>query len=168
MPVAGVGVAALVSKSQKAATSLVTLGFGAFIGLMAWFGYGLWGEAEGLVGTFVSETLAATAIGGMAALPIALFPVRGMSGGTIFAWSRSWWAACYAAGLAGFFLVLMPTPYAWKQTDWGLRAWILGYLTYFVVALVLWLLIRRGSPAEPDEPIEPAPPPEPAEQPAGV
>lgn len=147
--VAGVGFSALVGRAQEARASLTALGYGAAVGLLAWLGYGAWGSREGVVGTFVSETLAATAIAGLAALPIALFPLPGMAGHTVFAWSRSKWALCYGLGLAAFFLVLMPTPYAWDEVGWSLRAWVMAYLAYLATALVIWTLLRRGTPAGP-------------------
>ena len=142
--VAGVGFGALVGQAQEARAALVMLGYGAAAGLMAWFAYGALGDPDGVVGTFVSETLAATAIAGMAALPIALFPLPGMPGHAVFAWNRTRWAGCYALGLVAFFLVLMPTPYAWEEVGWTLRAWVLGYLAYLGAALVLWSLVRRS------------------------
>jgi hypothetical protein len=140
--VAGVGFGALVGQAQEARAALVMLGYGALAGLVAWFGYGALGDPDGVVGTFVSETLAATAIAGMAALPIALFPLPGMPGHAVFAWNRTRWAGCYALGLVAFFLVLMPTPYAWDEVGWSLRAWVLGYLAYLGAAVVLWSLVR--------------------------
>lgn len=150
--VAGVGFGALVGRTQEARAALVTLGYGAGVGMAAWFTFGAWGHPEGVVSTFVSETLAAAAIAGLAALPIALFPVPGMPGHTVFAWNRESWAVSYALGLAAFFLVLMPTPYAWDDVDWSLRGWVLGYLGYLVAALVLWSLVRRGRRAGPADP----------------
>jgi hypothetical protein len=147
--VAGVAFGGLVGRTQEAGVSLVTLGYGAAVGMAAWFGYGSWGDPEGVLGHFVSETLAATAIAGLAALPIALFPIPGMPGHTVFAWSRVRWALSYALGLAAFFLVLMPTPYAWDEIGWALRAWVLAYLGYLGAAVVLWILVRRGLPADP-------------------
>ncbi len=147
--VAGVGFAALVGKAQEARAALVMLGYGASAGMVAWFAYGAWGDPDGVLGTFVSETLAATAIAGLAALPIALFPLPGMPGHTVFAWNRARWAVCYALGLAAFFLVLMPTPYAWDEVGWSLRAWVLAYLGYLGAALAAWSLARRGRRAVP-------------------
>jgi hypothetical protein len=147
--VAGVGFGTLVGRTQEARAALVTLGYGAVAGLVAWFAYGAWGDPEGVLGTFVSETLAATAIAGLAALPIALFPLPGMPGHTVFAWSRVRWAVSYLLGLIAFFLVLMPTPYAWDEVGWSLRAWVLAYLGYLGAAVVLWSLVRRGSGAGP-------------------
>ena len=147
--VAGVGFAALVDRARQVGAVLVTLGYGAAAGLAAWFGYGAWGAPDGFLGTFVSETLAATAIAGLAALPIALFPLPGMPGHTVFAWNRTRWAVCYALGLVAFFVVLMPTPYAWDEVGWSLRGWVLAYLGYLVAALVLWSLVRRGRPDAP-------------------
>lgn len=150
--VAGVGFSALAGKAEEARAALVALGYAAVAGLLAWFAYGLMGEPSGVTSTFLSETLAATAIAGLAALPIALFPVPGMPGLTIFRWARGWWAATYASGLVAFFVVLMPTPYAWDEVDWSLRAWVVAYLAYLGVAITAWALVRRGiAPGDGDQ-----------------
>ena len=101
--------------------ALVPLAYGAAVGLVGWAGYHLVDDATGAAGVFVAESLSAVAVAGLAALPIALFPVPGMPGAAVFAWDRPVWAACYAAGLFAFFLVLMPTPYAWDEVGWSLR-----------------------------------------------
>lgn len=150
--VAGVGFGALLDRGLEARATLVALGYGAGVGLLAWLGYGALGTPEGALSTFASETLAATAIAGLAALPITLFPVPGLPGHTVFAWHRLRWAVCYAGGLAAFFLVLMPTPYAWDEIDWSLRAWVLAYLGYLAAAVVAWVLVRRSRSDDPAHP----------------
>ena len=75
--------------------------------------------------------------------PIALFPVPGMPGKTIFTWSAKTWVACYVLGLVAFFVVLMPTPYAWDEVAWSLRAWVLVYLAYLTSAVVIWAVVTR-------------------------
>lgn len=147
--VAGVGFAALTSERDQARVALVPLGYGVVMALLGWAGYHLVADAQGTVAVFVAETLSAMAVGGLAALPLALLPVPGMTGATIFRWDRRVWAACYAGGLFGFFLVLMPTPYAWGEVGWSLKAWVLGYLAYLVAAVAAWWLTRSRTGSEP-------------------
>lgn len=156
--VAGVAFGALVGRAQQARAALVTLGYAFAVALVAWVAYGLLGggAAAGgsFWGTFAIETLSSVAIGGMAALPIALFPVRGLAGYAIWGWSRRVWAGCYAVGLFAFFVVLMPMPFSWDEVSLNLATWIGVYLAYAVVAVVAWLLIttpwRKDAPEAPE------------------
>ena len=123
--VAGVAFGALVGKASEARGALVTLGYAFVVALAAWALYGLLGggaaTGDSFWSTFLIETLSAIAVGGMAALPIALFPVRGMAGYAIWSWHRWVWAGCYAVGLFAFFVVLMPMPFAWDAVALGSR-----------------------------------------------
>jgi hypothetical protein len=49
----------------------------------------------------------------------------------------------YAVGLLGFFLVLMPMPFAWDGVRASLWAWVGLYLAYAAVAVALWLVTVR-------------------------
>ena len=101
---------------------------------------------------FVQETFSSMAIGGIAALPIALVPLRGLTGYAVFSWNRGAWAGTYAVGLFGFFFVLMPFPFAWKGVPLSIGTWIGIYLLYAVVAVVAWLVLARPWKHEPAEP----------------
>jgi hypothetical protein len=150
---------------QEARAALTTLGYAFGVALIAWILYGMMGGGAASGGsfwtTFIIEMLASVAIGGMAALPIALFPVRGLPGSTIWKWNRWIWAGCYAVGLIAFFIVLMPMPFSWAGVSLDLSAWIGIYLAYLVAAVVLWLLIARPwnrsktVPAEASEQVDP-------------
>ncbi|GAA1988022.1 hypothetical protein [Microbacterium pumilum] len=145
--VAGVAFGALVGKAAEARGALVTLGYAFIVALAAWALYGVLGggaaTGQSFWSAFLIETLSAIAVGGMAALPIALFPVRGMAGYAIWSWRRWVWAACYALGLFAFFVVLMPMPFAWEGVAWDLTAWIGAYLVYAIGAVVAWVVIAR-------------------------
>lgn len=144
--VAGVAFGAMVGKAAEARAVLVTLGYAFGVAVVAWLLFGALGggaSGESVVGTFMSETLASLAIGGMAALPVALFPVRGMAGHTLWMWSRRAWAAAYAVGLFAFFVVLMPMPFAWDSVGLDLWAWIGIYLAYAIGAVTIWLLVTK-------------------------
>lgn len=138
--VAGVSFGALVSKAQSARVVLLPLGFALLLGVLAWLGYGLIPASDSFWPTFLQETLASVAIGGMAALPIALVPLRGLAGHTIWQWSRWAWAGCYAVGLMAFFTVLMPMPFSWSEVSLDLVSWLVIYVAYALIAVVLWLV----------------------------
>lgn len=160
--VAGVTFGAIVGKAAEARAVLVTLGYAFGVAVFAWLLYGVLGggaAGDSVVNTFISETLASLAISGMAALPIALFPVRGMAGHTLWRWSRRAWAVAYAIGLFAFFVVLMPMPFAWDGVGWDLWGWIGMYLVYALGALAAWLLLtrpwaRHSDPAQPQDAAE--------------
>ena len=147
--VAGIGFAALFGTAAPAKAALVPLAVGAGVGLLAWAGYGLLGDATGTVGVLAAETLSATAVAGLVALPLALLPVPGLTGHVVFGWNRRVWAAFYAFGLFAFLVVLMPTPYAWDEVGWSLTAWVLAYVAYLLVAIAAGWSVRRGlAPAD--------------------
>ena len=79
----------------------------------------------------------------MAVLPVALFPLRGMTGHDIFLWNRAVWAIAYAIGLIGFFFVLMPMPFAWQGVPLELGVWVGLYLLYAVGAVAIWAVVTR-------------------------
>ncbi|MFZ1287661.1 MAG: hypothetical protein WAR57_11575 [Candidatus Phosphoribacter sp.] len=147
--VAGVGFAALLGRAAEARASLAPLVYGAVVAILAWGGYHLVDDATGTMAVFIAEALSAMAIAGLAALPIALFPVPGMPGETVFAWSKPVWVACYAFGLFSFFVVLLPTPYAWDEVGWTLKGWVLAYVAYLAVAVTIWAVVSRARPIGP-------------------
>jgi hypothetical protein len=144
--VAGVAFGSVLADAVKARLALIGLGYSFVLGLAGWFGYSaLVGAIDhpSVLALFIEELLAAMAIGGIAALPISLVPLRGLLGGEIFAWKKGAWAAAYALGLLAFFLVLMPKPFSW--TTVGLSVWVWGglFAAYAVVAVALWLVLAR-------------------------
>ena len=143
--VAGVAFGTVVATSDKAKHALVTLGFGFAIAVVGWIGYSVLAPAGDVNAAivFIRETLSSMAIGGIAALPIALIPLRGLTGHTIFEWSKWAWGAAYGIGLFGFFFVLMPFPFAWKGVPLSIGVWIGLYLLYAVIAIGGWLLLAR-------------------------
>jgi hypothetical protein len=145
--VAGVAFSAIVAIAAKARLALATLGFSFVLAIIGWAGYSAIAASAGshpaapLV--FIQETLSSMAIGGIAALPIALVPLRGMAGFEIWRWNRAVWAGAYAVGLLSFFVVLMPRPFSWATV--GLSVWTWGaiYAAYAVGAVVVWLVAAR-------------------------
>lgn len=152
--VAGVAFGAIAGRYAEAKSALVTLGYAFVLALLAWVVYGVVAgtSGESFLATLLVETLAAVAVGGMAALPIALIPLRGMPGHAIWLWNRWVWAGCYAVGLIAFFIVLMPMPFSWDEVGWELGAWIAVYLVYALTAVTAWLLVTRPWRRDADNP----------------
>jgi hypothetical protein len=145
--VAGVVIGSALATTQKARVALLGLGYSFAVGVVAWIAYtitaALSGPDPSAGALFVQETLSAVAIGGMAVLPVALFPLRGMTGFDIFSWNRLVWGAAYAVGLIGFFFVLMPMPFAWQGVPLELGVWIGLYVLYAVIAVGIWAVVTR-------------------------
>lgn len=145
--VAGVAFGAIVATADKARLALVSLGYSFVLALVGWVGYSFIVATAGAHPSapllFVRETFSSMAIGGIVALPLVLVPVRGMAGFSIWRWNRAVWVAAYAIGLLGFFLVLMPKPFSWTTVSLSVWTWAGIYLSYAVVAIVLWLALTR-------------------------
>lgn len=177
--VAGVAVGATLATAARVRIALAGLGWGYGLALLAWLTYAALEPAVldaasaspdglpplGLV--LLREALATMTMAGIAALPVALVPVRGLTGHEVWMWSKSIWAALYAIGLLSFFLVLMPMPFAWAGVEAALATWIAGYLIYAGVAVALWLAITQPwkRDAEPQPPAAAEPP---AAEPVGA
>lgn len=145
--VAGVVIGATLATAAKARVALIGLGYSFAAGLLAWIIYtivtAVSGPADSAVALFLQETLSAVAIGGMAVLPVALFPLRGMTGYDIFAWNKIVWGIAYGLGLIGFFFVLMPMPFAWQGVPLELGVWVGLYLAYAIAAVAIWAFVTR-------------------------
>jgi hypothetical protein len=151
--VAGVAFGGLLGTAEKARVALLGLGWAFGIGLLAWGGYSILVAAgvDGAGGVFARELLSAAAIAGLSALPIALLPLRGLAGRTVWEASRRVWIAAYAIGLFAFLLVLLPLPASWTEVGFGLWAWIGLYLIYALAALAIWLVVTRPWRREPSD-----------------
>jgi len=146
--VAGVAFGTALATAARARVALVTLGWGLALAILAWIAYAVIAgssaaDDDGVLIAFVQETLSTITIAGIAALPIALVPLRGLTGHDVWLWSRWAWGGAYAAGLLAFFLVLMPMPFAWGEVHRSLWAWIGAYLLYAAVAAAAWLVITQ-------------------------
>ncbi|MDQ2698990.1 MAG: hypothetical protein M3Y46_09375, partial [Actinomycetota bacterium] len=143
--VAGVVFGTVAATADKARAVLIGLGYSFAAGILGWVGYSLLATISdpSAIIVFARESLSALAIGGIAALPITLVPLRGMSGHVVWEWSRRGWAIAYAIGLVGFFFVLMPMPFSWQAVDLGIAAWVGIFVVYAVVAVGLWLMLAR-------------------------
>ncbi|MEO5534418.1 MAG: hypothetical protein ABIR17_04725 [Pseudolysinimonas sp.] len=139
--VAGVVVGGLLATVEQARLALIGLGWSLAAGILSWIGYGLLPATGGTV--FVRETLSAVAVAGISAMPIALLPLRGLTGNAVWAANKILWAVAYLAGLFAFLLVLLPLPSSWDRVQVDLWGWIGLYLAYAVAALGLWLFVIR-------------------------
>jgi hypothetical protein len=145
--VAGVVFGAVVATTEKARLAMISLGYSFVLAVVGWIGYSAVTSAAGahpaagLV--FLQETLSAMAIGGIAALPIALVPLRGLAGYEIWRWNRWVWVGSYAIGLLGFFVVLMPKPFSWTTVGLSVWTWAGIYAAYALGAVALWLVAAR-------------------------
>jgi hypothetical protein len=157
--VAGVAFGAVLATAEKARIAIVGLGYSFVVAVIGWVGYSILSSvagahpAGGIV--FLQETLSSMAIGGIAALPIALVPLRGLTGFDIFSWNRWVWGGAYGVGLLGFFVVLMPLPFSWTGVHINLIVWIAVYVAYGLAAVTAWLVVvRPWKPAGEDASIE--------------
>lgn len=148
--VAGLGFAGLVSRAAEAWSAIIMIGYGAAVGTGAWFAYSTMGPQTDPTMLFVRESLAALALAGIAALPIALLPLAGWEGRPIRDWSRLLWAVVYLAGLFAFFVMVMPMPEALTEIDGPLLTWLYVFAGYFGLGIVAWALTRGGATAEAD------------------
>ena len=145
--VAGVAFGAILATAEKAKVALIGLGYSFVVAVIGWIGYSILNAtagahpAAGII--FIQETLSSMAVGGIAALPIALIPLRGLTGHDVFTWNRWAWAGAYAVGLIGFFVVLMPMPFSWAGVHINLWVWIGVYVGYALLAVAAWLVISR-------------------------
>jgi hypothetical protein len=145
--VAGVAFGTILATAERARVALVGLGYSFVAAVIGWVGYSALaatvGPHPGAWEVFLSETLSSMAIGGIAALPIALVPLRGLTGFDIFSWNRWVWGGAYAIGLLGFFVVLMPLPFAWSGVHVNLVIWITVYIAYALFSVGVWLIFSK-------------------------
>ena len=145
--VAGVVFGAALATAEKAKVALVPLAYSFGVAVLGWIGYSILAAVAGAhpegATLFAKETFSAIAIAGIAALPIALIPLKGLAGYEVFSWNRWIWGASYAIGLFGFFFVLMPLPFSWDSVSLSIWVWVAIYVAYALVAVAAWLLIVR-------------------------
>jgi hypothetical protein len=143
--VAGVTFAAATTTAAEGKVALAGAALGFGLALLGWGGYSLLGTTtdEGFWRAFASDTLSSLAVAGIASMPLALVPLRGLPGHTLWSWRKPVWAGSYALGLIGFFVVLMPMPFSWEAVDTPLRTWVLLYLAYAGAAVMAWAVITQ-------------------------
>lgn len=154
--VAGIGFGEQLSKASTGKVATIGLVHGYALALAAWIGYSLLDTSHTVFGAFASDFLASLTIGGVAAMPLALLPIRGMAGFKVFDWNRTLWGALYLLGLFGFFVIVMPMPATWSDVNLSLGTWLVGYAIYLTVAIVAWRLAHRTPRKKPRAPAKAA------------
>lgn len=140
--VAGLVFAGLVSVADHARAALIGLGWAYGIGILAWVVYSLLDPTDAAL-VVIRELLAAATLAGVSALPIALLPLSGLPGATIWAWRKPVWIAAYAVALFSFLLILLPLPGAWSDIGVGLGAWVAVIVAYSLAAIGAWLAVTK-------------------------
>lgn len=145
--VAGVTFGSALALAGKARVSLSGTGYALALALLAWLGYSVLdsvtGDDPGAVLRFVLDALASLTIGGVASMPVALIPLRGLSGHSVWQWNKVAWFISYGVGMFAFFFVVMPMPFAWDDIALSLWTWVAIFVGYAVVAVALWLALAR-------------------------
>ncbi|MFE4467252.1 hypothetical protein ACFRFH_00430 [Leifsonia sp. NPDC056824] len=140
--VVGLSFGAAISAVESARTALVAVAYSFIVGLGSWLAYSalkpVLQAQSGSGHQFTLDMLAGIAVAGMSTLPVAFLPITGLAGGAVFTWNRWVWGAVYAAGLAAFFVVLMPLPQSWGEVSLALAAWVGLYACFAVAAVLFW------------------------------
>lgn len=144
--IVGLAFGASLAAAREARVTLVGLAYSFGLAIAGWLGYSVlvaaFGSEPGFLPTFAIETLSGIAVGGIAALPVALVPITMLDGGTIFGWNRWAWAGCYALGLFAFLVILMPLPFSWGTIGAPFATWIVLYAAYAIAAIGMWAYFR--------------------------
>jgi hypothetical protein len=145
--VAGVALGAMSSKATEARVAVAQTGYAFIVGVAGWLAYSAlvpaFSGSHNVFAALLVETLSGLSVAGFAAAPLALLPVAGMGGATVFEWSPRAWFAIYSAGLVGFFVVLMPMSYSWSAIDFSLKAWVSLYVAYAAASLSAYMALVR-------------------------
>jgi hypothetical protein len=145
--VAGVALGAMSSKATEARVAVAQTGYAFIVGVTGWLAYSAlvpaFSGSHNVFASLLIETLSGLSVAGFAAAPLALLPVAGMGGATVFEWSPRVWFVIYSAGLIGFFVVLMPMSYSWSAIDFSLKAWVSLYVAYAAASLIAYLALVR-------------------------
>ncbi len=145
--VAGVALGAMSSKATEARVAVAQTGYAFATGVVGWISYSalaptLAGSDNVFAALFI-DTLSGLSVAGFAAAPLALLPIAGMGGSAVFEWNRRVWLLMYSTGLLGFFVVLMPMSYSWREVDFSLKAWVGLYLVYAAAAVIAYMALVR-------------------------
>lgn len=155
--VMGLAFGVTLARAQDVRVTLLGIGWAIAVGLLGWVGFSLLAGVEGWLPVLVAETFSGIAVGSLAALPVALLPLRGLDGETLFSWNRWIWAGVYGLGLLMFFIVLMPMPFSWGEVGAPLVTWLSLYLAYAALAFGVWAWFRFQKPKTPSaEPVDTA------------
>ena len=145
--VAGVALGAMSSKATEARVAVAQTGYAFATGVVGWITYSALvptlAGSDNVFAALVIDTLSGLSVAGFAAAPLALLPIAGMGGSAVFDWNRRVWLVMYSIGLLGFFVVLMPMSYSWREVDFSLKAWVGLYLVYAAAAIIAYMALVR-------------------------
>ncbi len=145
--VAGIGFGAVLGVIGRGVAALLGVLFLLAASAAGWVGYGsllaVFGSEPLWWQLLILETLAAVAMTGVSALPIALLPVRGLLGHSIWGWNKAVWALSYGLAIAAFLLMLLPLPDSWEEVGVPLQAWAIGVGAYALAAALVWLIVVK-------------------------
>ncbi|MBX3093846.1 MAG: hypothetical protein KF680_04790 [Cryobacterium sp.] len=144
--VMGLAFGVTLATAREVRIKLIGISWALAIGLVGWLGFSALAGLSGWFVVLLAETLSGVAVGSLAALPVALLPLRGLDGEALFTWNRGAWAGLYALGLLLFFVVLMPMPFSWGEVGAPLVTWIALYLGYAALAVGVWAWFRYRTP----------------------
>ena len=160
-----------ISKATEAIVSLVVTTYTFIVGLAAWmifswlasihlFSNGIVGADGGPVTRMqaflgfgqvsAGEFMSVLTIEAFSTIPLALLPVAGLGGETLFKWKKWVWGVVYAIGMLAYVVVILPAPSAWTNTSSPFAAWVVIVVIYALVAiaaygLVTWLNARDAN-----------------------
>ena len=137
--VAGIAFGVALNRSRSGIAVLVGSGFAAVVGLGAWIGYSVT-PADAVI---VRELLSALAIEGVATLPIALLPFRGLDGAHLRAWKLAVWIAAFVIAVALFVLILVTLPAGFAPIAGNVVLWAVVFAVFSALAVGVWLLDRK-------------------------
>ncbi len=145
--VAGVALGAMSSKAVEARVAVAQTGYAFAAGVVGWLSYSALAPtlagSDNVLAALLIDTLSGLSVAGFAAAPLALLPVAGMGGSAVFDWNRRVWFLMYSAGLLGFFVVLLPMSYSWREVNFSLKAWVGLYVVYAATAVVAYMALVR-------------------------
>lgn len=147
--IVGLAFGVTLAAAQDVRVKLIGLGWALAIGLLGWVVYSLLAGVDGWLPLLLAETFSGVAVASLAALPVALLPLRGLDGETLFRWNRWVWAGLYTLALLLFFTVLMPMPFSWGEVGAPLVTWVILYLGYAALAVGVWAWFRFRAPLTP-------------------
>ena len=144
--VAGVVIATAFTAGSTRARGLVSLvqtAALAAVGVVAWIGHGLLGDAAGFWGSAASELLAALCLAGLGSALLHLLPLATLPGRAILGWSPVIWLTSTAAVAVLTAAAVLSDPAAPAQV----LPWLFACAGFAAVSLAIWAFARFVEPA---------------------
>jgi hypothetical protein len=151
-----------ISKATEAVVTLIMVTYFFVIGIGAWLAY-TWLASIHLFGTGVAgleyapvsnaqawlgfgqvtigEFMSILTVEAFSTIPLALVPLAGLEGQTLFQWKKWVWAVAYVFGMAAYIVVILPSPNSWTQPQSSFQAWVAVVVIYSLVAIAAYGLV---------------------------